>query len=330
MTEEKKTSIERANFELSAIAAKDAFMEVTNNKTWIEEIGFALQILRGSAESFKKCDQVSIRNCVANVALTGSTLNPVLKRAYLIPRKVRGVLKCCLEFDYRGLIHIAVNSGSVLAMDATVVYKNDHFYYEKGLHPVLKHVPIVDGDPGEQIGVYAVADLHHGLKQFVYLPWSEVIKVQKASNTEKSLMWNDWIDEAAKKTAIKKLYKYLPQTDQMSVAVASANEAEGFDFEKRDPGAGKKILDRFDKEEPKGIEAGAEEPEPSTQEEAGDEDSDAPSSVTLEFAEKIKAAKDVEKLLTLFAEYELTKPSEKDLEIMAKIRDDRVMELKKK
>lgn len=314
--------IQPANFELSAVKAKEAFLAVADEKTWIEEIGFTLQILRGSASSFKACDQESIRNAVTNVALSGSTLNPVLHRCYLIPRKIKGVLKCCLEFDYRGLIHIAVNSGSVLTMDATVVYANDHFYYEKGLNPVLEHRPVINGEPGEQIGVYAIADLHHGLKQFVYLPWAEVLKVQKFAKSEKSFMWNDWIDEAAKKTAIKKLYKYLPQTDQMSVAVVATNEAEGFDFQQRDKREqGKEIMERFTEPEVKELPEGE-------KEESTEDLGDVPSDATIVFEKMLMEVKTLDKLKMVWAEYELTKPNKKDHDVMAELYDMRAKELK--
>lgn len=331
MTEEKKKSIDRLPIERAALSAEEAFLSVVPKKIWLREIGFALQILREKADSFKNCRLDSIKAAVINVALAGATLNPALAQAFLVPRTIKGKGLCCiLDFSYRGLVNIAVKSGSVYDVDATVVYTNDEFYIEQGLNPVLEHKPTLKKDRGEVLGVYAIAILHHNIKKFIWLPKAEVDQAREAGTAKNSPMWRDWYGEGARKTAVKKLYKLLPQTDQMGTAVALANEAEGIDFEKRSREIGKEILSRFpDKEEPKGIEAGTEEPPPSAPEEP-DEDTSAPSSETLEFADKIKAAKDVEKLLTLFAEYELTKPSKKDLEIMMGIRDERVMELKKK
>ena len=325
MTENK--AIERKNFENSAIAAKEAFMLVAPNK-WTKEIGFALQILREGESSFKDCDQVSIKNCVINLALTGSTLNPVLKRAYLIPRTVRGKLKCCLEFDYRGLVDIAVKSGSVYDIDATVVYEHDAFHYEMGLNPVLDHVPTLE-ERGPEIGVYAVATMHHNLKKFIYLPWTEILKIKAFSKAEKSPMWNKFIGEAARKTAVKKLYKLLPQTDEMAVAMTATNEAEGFEFKKDSKEQGGEILKRFAKEEPKDESKEELEIEVVEAEVEPDKEDGEPSTLTLKFNERLKAAKTLEKLDTIFAEYELTKPDGTDLVTMKYVRDQRAQELKK-
>ena len=328
MTQEEKKVMKRAPFELAALSAEKAFLSVVPEKIWLREIGFALQILRQSADSFKTCREDSIKDAVVKVALTGATLNPALAQAFLVPRTIKGKGLCCiLDFSYRGLANIAIKSGSVFDIDASVVYEKDEFYMEQGLEPVLKHVPTLEPDRGKIIGVYAKAILHHNIKKFIWLPKSEVDQAREAGTAKNSPMWRDWYGEGARKTAVKKLYKLLPQTDEMGTAVALANEAEGIDFEKRSHEQGQNILDRFNKEEPKSIEPGAEEPELSTQEEPGD---DIPSTETLEFESRIRAAKDVEILLTIFAEFELTKPPKKDLETMAQIRDDRVMELKKK
>lgn len=200
---------------------KDAFLKVADETTYLKEIIFAYQAVKGS-EHLQACSPESLRNAVVNVALTGATLNPALHQAYLVPRKG----KACLDISYRGLVKIATESRGVYDVDAVVVHDKDEFHYEMGLEPVLRHIPCLDPDPGPLRFVYAIAILPGGIKKFIVLNREEIEKVRKTS-AAKSGPWVDWYEEMARKTAVKKLYKLLPQTDRMSTAVSVLNEHEG-------------------------------------------------------------------------------------------------------
>ncbi|MDP2672077.1 MAG: recombinase RecT [Candidatus Daviesbacteria bacterium] len=233
---------ERLEIENYALQAKEAFLEVADDKIWSREIGFALQILRGNAAAFSKCDPASIKDAVTNVALTRATLSPSMQQAFLIPRSVKGVMKCCLDYSYRGLVKIAVdNSDSIYDIDAVCVYQNDEFYFEQGLNPVLKHIPCLS-DRGEIVAVYAIAILHHGIKKFLVLNKEDVDKARKTSQAPNSPMWTQWYDEGARKTAVKRLYKLLPQSERMTIAVSALNEHEGLDLQ---PSKAAEVKERF-------------------------------------------------------------------------------------
>ena len=214
---------ERPKYEMMALSAKESFLAVVaDEKRWTKEAMFAIQILRNNATAFEKVEPDSIKNAVTNLALTGATLNPALAQAYLVPRGN----KCCLDISYRGLVKIAVDSGSVLDVDATVVNEKDVFDYEMGLNPRLIHKPSLEPDPGKPIFVYAVAVLTSGLKKFIVLNMKEIEKV-RATSKAKFGPWVDWTEEMMRKTAVKKLYKLLPQSDSMGTAIAIVNEQEG-------------------------------------------------------------------------------------------------------
>lgn len=201
---------------------KSRFLEVVDEKTYNREIIFAKQAFDGN-DTLQKCTSESIRNAIVNIALTGATLNPALQQAFLIPRKG----KCCLDFSYRGLCKIAVDSESVYDIDATAVFEGDEFSYEMGLNPVLVHIPkMFDDDKGKKVvAAYAIAILHHGIKKFIVLDKEKIERAKKSSQYD--TVWKAHYDEMAKKTAVKLLYKLLPQSDRMSVAVAALNEHEG-------------------------------------------------------------------------------------------------------
>jgi len=203
---------------------KERFLEVVDEKIYNREIIFAKQAFDGN-DILQKCNPESIRNSIVNIALTGATLNPALQQAFLIPRKG----KCCLDFSYRGLCRIAVDSESVYDIDATAVFDGDEFTFEMGLNPVLIHKPKMFDDDKEKkvIAVYAIATLYHNIKKFIVLDHEKIERARKASQMPNGAMWKDHYDEAARKTAVKLLYKLLPQSERMSHAVAALNEQEG-------------------------------------------------------------------------------------------------------
>lgn len=216
---------------------KNAFLQVADEQTYIKEIIFAKQALDRS-ETLQKCQKESLRNAIFNIALTGATLNPALHQAYLVPRKG----KACLDLSYRGLVKIATESGGVIDVDATVVHDKDDFYYEQGLYPILKHIPFIEGEPGSLKFVYAIATLHNNVKKFIVLSKEEIEKV-KATSEAKTGPWVQWYEEMARKTAVKKLYKLLPQTDRMSTAVSVLNEHEGLETNSQEKA--KEVMNRF-------------------------------------------------------------------------------------
>lgn len=270
---------ERKQFEIVAREARPAFVKVAGEETYNKEIIFALQALRGS-EYLQKSNPDTIRNAVTNIALTGATLNPALQQAFLIPRRISGVMTCCLDFSYRGLIKIAVESGSVYDISAVVVHEGDEFYYEMGLNPDIKHVPINKTD--KVTHVYAIATIHHGIKKFEVMTVAEVEKIRKTSQFPNSLMWEDFYGEACKKTVIKRLYKLLPQTDRMSTAVHVVNQHEGIDLKDQNNRGGNaaKLQEKFEETEEAEIkdilatETAPVEPEPTAEEKKSKENLD--------------------------------------------------------
>jgi recombination protein RecT len=204
---------------------------------FLREAGFAIQILTGN-DFLAGCEQQSIINSVVNVSLTGLTLNPALKYAYLIPRNG----KCILDISYIGMIKVLTDAGAVKNVDAGVIYKNDKYDYRKGSEPYFKHVPTLT-DRGEKIGAYAIAFLRDGGFQFEVIGREEIEKVRGTSESWKNEKarsfspWEKWEDEMWKKTALKRLFKLLPKTnfsDQLIAAISHDHEVEMEDVSKEE------------------------------------------------------------------------------------------------
>lgn len=219
---------------LLVFAAQKQF-EVSNEykMNFNREAGFAIQILSNNPYLLK-CDPDSVKHAVVNVALTGITLNPALKYAYLVPRKVKNELKCILDISYMGMIKILTDAGAVKNVDAGVIYQNDRYDFRRGSDPYFKHVPALSGR-GEKIGAYAIAFLRDGGFQFEILGREDIEKVRATSESYKNeegrkySPWETWEDEMWKKTVLKRLFKLLPKTnfsDQLIAAISHDYEAE--------------------------------------------------------------------------------------------------------
>lgn len=226
---------ERPKYEVMAISAKDAFLQVMDEKKWSTEIMFAMQILRGS-DLLQKADPQSIKNAIVNVALTGTTLNPAKGMAYLVPRDG----KCCLDMSYRGLAGIAMDSGSVKHIGPRLVYSFDKFSYteidgeqhitfEKNMSPPEEFTKGPEKFWDFLVCGYVVVILHDGTKIITEpLPKWKLEKAMKTSKTSSGKTpWRTHPDELCLKTLVKHAYKLLPQTDRMAEAVAVLNEHEG-------------------------------------------------------------------------------------------------------
>ena len=228
---------ERESKQLVFTAQKQ--FEVSNEykMNFNREAGFAIQILTNNPY-LMKCDANSVKDAIVNVALTGITLNPALKYAYLVPRKVKGDLKCILDISYMGMIKILTDAGAVKNVDAGVIYSNDKYDFRRGSDPYFKHQPAL-ANKGEKVGAYAIAFLRDGGFQFEILGREEIEKIRATSESYKNeegrkySPWETWEDEMWKKSVLKRLFKLLPKTnfsDQLIAAISHDYDNETSDL----------------------------------------------------------------------------------------------------
>lgn len=205
---------------------KTKFLELASEPVFQKECSFAIQHLSKN-KYLQKSTQNSILSSVLNIVQVGLTLNPVQKLAYLVPRFIDCSVECCLEPSYQGLCKLLTDSGSVNNVYAYLVYENDLFEQILGTENTIIHKPKL-GNRGEIIGVYAVAVLTNGSKQCEVMDIKEVCDIRDTSESykafkngkSKSCIWEDWFDEMARKTIIKRLVKYLPKSNYDNIAKA--------------------------------------------------------------------------------------------------------------
>lgn len=170
-----------------------------------------------------RCDQTSFLGAVMQCAQLGLEPGNALGHAYLLP--YGNVVQ--LIVGYRGMIDLARRSGQILSIEARAVYAADKFHVSLGLNPDLIHEPNWDsGDRGELRFVYSVAKLKDGGTQFEVMSRQDVERVRSQSKAGKSGPWVSHFEEMAKKTVIRRLFKYLPVSIELATAVSLDEQAE--------------------------------------------------------------------------------------------------------
>ena len=169
-----------------------------------------------------QCSPVSFLGSVMSAAQLGLEPNTPLGHCSLIPFRNHGTMEAQLVLEYQGMMELARRSGDVTAIYAFEVMEGDEFSYELGLEPKLHHVPSSDADREDRplTHVYGVAKLKSGEPIFTVLTRAQIDKARGRSRAGKSGPWvTDYI-AMARKTAIRRLWKWLPKSTEMATAAA--------------------------------------------------------------------------------------------------------------
>lgn len=173
-----------------------------------------------------ECEPMSFIAAIMQASQLG--LEPgVLGSCYLIPfnNRQKGTVECTFMPGYRGFLDLARRSGQIVSLVARAVYANDTFQYEFGLKEDLIHKPAMD-EPGDLVAVYAVANLKDGGHQFDVMSRRQVDAIRNSSQGKNSDPWTKHYDEMAKKTVLRKLFKWLPCSVEMQKAVSLDEQQE--------------------------------------------------------------------------------------------------------
>lgn len=200
-----------------------------------------------------ECDRGSFFLAVMRAAQLGLEPDGLMGQAYLIPygNNVQ------LQVGYKGYIQLARQSGEISFITAECVYRNDD--YDFNIFSTPRFSPLIGGDRGDLIGFIAVARFKDDTFQHVFMTVDEVNKIRDNSQAWKqalndaqkdkdgnvigfinkwnkpinSVPWFHHYEEMGKKTAIRRLSKYLPLSVQKADKVESLQEA-GIKFDIKD------------------------------------------------------------------------------------------------
>lgn len=185
-------------------------------------------------------------NCSANSVLRGVIVGAQLGldvsgvggHAYLVPYKKDGQLEAQFIAGWRGLADLACRSGRVAWILPGVVRERDDFAHELAPLPTLIHRAFQGADPGKVTHFYAVAAFKDGSPTMsIVMTKSEVDAIRERSKSSKSPAspWNNDYPEMGKKTAVRRICKYLPSNPDLDRALAEDADLEvsatGFGFD---------------------------------------------------------------------------------------------------
>lgn len=184
-------------------------------------------------EKLAECSPLSILRSLAQAASMGLEPFDGRNEVYLVPRwnsKAKCKEATCLV-GYAGLIRLATDTGKVRNIDARVVYAKDEFAVEYGVEPRIIHKPTFDKDRGDIVAVYAVAHFPDGGSQFEVMSVHEVNDIRDRSKDKKDYSpWTTDYSEMARKTAVRRLAKYLPKSQALGAALENQAKAEAGDY----------------------------------------------------------------------------------------------------
>ncbi len=215
-------------------AVRNQFANVLTDRSlnFEREAEFAIQVITSSEYATKIAMQnrQSVANAITNIAAIGISLNPAKKQAYLVPRDG----KICLDISYIGLMDLAMATGAIRWAQAELVYSADSFTLNGFDKPPSHSYNPFAKDRGEAIGVYVVVKTADG----DYL--TETMSIDDVNAIrDRSSAWKAWISkksscpwvtdpgEMAKKTVVKRGYKYWPKTDRLEKAIHHLNTDGG-------------------------------------------------------------------------------------------------------
>lgn len=215
-------------------AQRDAFSAVLSDPglNFEREAGFAVQTIQSNDYMLQVAmkNRQSVVNAVTNIAAIGISLNPAKKQAYLVPRDG----KVCLDISYIGLMELAMATGAIRWAQAEIVHQQDSFSLNGMDRPPAHSFNPFGGDRGEPVGVYVVVKTRDGDYLTETMSVDEVNAIRDRSSAwkawlskNKSCPWvTDW-GEMAKKTCVKRAYKYWPKTEQLEQAIHHLNTEGG-------------------------------------------------------------------------------------------------------
>lgn len=170
-----------------------------------------------------ECTQTSFFRCLLDLSQWG--IEPDGRRAHLIPfyNSKGQCYECQLIIDYKGLVELCYRSGVVANIHADVVCENDIFTYDRG--ELVRHQIDFKADRGKMYAVYCLVRMKDGTEKCEVLTKQEVDGIRARSKAGKSGPWVTDYNEMAKKTAFRRVSKWIPLSAEIRDATTQDDDA---------------------------------------------------------------------------------------------------------
>jgi len=129
-----------------------------------------------------------------------------------------------------GILKKVRNSGELGSITSQIVHKNDKFrYWVDGDGEHIEHEPLMFGERGEAIGVYALAKTKDGAVYIEVMDKAAVMAIRGASRAKDSGPWAGAFEhEMWRKSAIRRLSKRLPMSTDLEQVIHRDDELYDF------------------------------------------------------------------------------------------------------
>ena len=212
--------------------------DLLGSKYGISPQEFMIKVLNAVKKNpdLLKCTPQSLFGSILYFAEIGLPFNTPEGFGYILPYVNKGTTEATPIIGYRGLIEMAYRNPKLKSIRIQSVYEKDNFDYEYGTTEFIKHKPFKDGERGNLIAVYAIAQIEGIDPLFVVVHKPELDKIQKLSKSGSSSYspYNNGTDVfniMQAKAAIKLLFKTLPKTDNDAL-IKVLDMDNKFDYEK--------------------------------------------------------------------------------------------------
>lgn len=174
------------------------------------------------------CTPDSVLLAVVQAGTLGLEPNTPLHHCALVPinNNRTGKKEAALWIEYRGMCQLAYQSGEVTSIYAATVYENDDFDFELGTNKWIRHKFDVRKPRGESVAYYAVVKFKFGEPDFKVLTKSEVEEIRQGSRGKDSDAWVKSFDAMGEKSAIRRVLKTAPMSQDKNQALGKALEIE--------------------------------------------------------------------------------------------------------
>jgi recombination protein RecT len=112
-----------------------------------------------------------------------------------------------------GIMKLIRNSGEINSLASAVVYENDKFeYYTDETGEKFLHKPMIIGERGKRVGVYAQAITKTDGRYFEFMTTSQIADIKGCVRGKSGPWFGPFEDEMWRKTVVRKLAKRLPMS----------------------------------------------------------------------------------------------------------------------
>lgn len=188
-----------------------------------------------SNDKLAQCDEASFFGALMTAGQLGLRPNVAsLGHGWVLPywdRKLnngRGGLRAQWILGYQGMVELGYRSGLVQKLTAVTVYEGDPVWrVVRGTTDELHHEPAMDTERrGRAVAHYAVVWLSTGRALWEAIPDGEARRIMErfaARNKQNQIVgpWRDDYEAMARKTALRALWRWMPKTEVMSLALAT-------------------------------------------------------------------------------------------------------------